>query len=153
LATIETTSVVGLSFLFIVFAWRVTIRQRDAWPFACFPMFSTPIVPDGLRVHRIGLQDVRGRLCWWRPHFYKMQLTLGMRMSAALCSPLDQHKRLTYVLAEILRCVAAERNSVGVVAVCIVERTCTRNIEGVWQVADRTIIRALLSSAPQQGSR
>lgn len=93
------TSVALLIAVLLVPAWFVTLRRRDAWPFSCYPMFSSLMFPETLGIYRIALEHSDGSLRWWNPHFYKLGGTLGKRLVfAALARQTGEVQRIVQLV-------------------------------------------------------
>ena len=79
------------------------IRQRDAWPFSCFPMFSRGLKPEDVEIVRIAIEDGEGRITWWQPAFFRLPDSFGDRFRALWHGGLESPAGAPDVLAMAAR--------------------------------------------------
>jgi hypothetical protein len=139
--------VLFLALGFIAASWIVTIRGRDAWPFSGYPMFSKPVSAERIRVCRIRLEYPGGESRWWRPHYYKLQQTLGLEFKRALGLPLQDRIEPLYSLRlRIEHCLQADPAAAGATSYCMVLRRPVLYPDGTWKTVDEVVQRTALTS-------
>jgi hypothetical protein len=119
-----------------------TILQRSAWPFEAYPMFSTPFIPEKLKVFRIAYEDENGTMQWWRPHNYKFQQILGseVRASFRLPSP-RRERRIEKLFNKIEHCWPDDHGATNARTICIFLRRCYQSENGEWHIAQKAVAR------------
>ena len=136
-----------LSLLTICLSACLAGLRVEAWPFSCYPMFSSPFVPQELRVCRIALECGDGKLLWWRPHFYKLPLLLGERFAWCMGRPPAVRARwLRPLVQETIHCIQNDPGVISARKVCITLRVVTRAQHGKWRIANQVIASFCISS-------
>jgi hypothetical protein len=134
-------------------AWIVTVMQRDAWPFSCYPMFSRPNTPETMSVFRIAFQYSNGTMRWWTPHFYKLQHSLGVDLRPFTGSHSQRVRvRRSRALRIIARCAQEDSMTPPADYLCIVRRRCVLGTDGRWKTIDRVVARIKVSE-PNERTR
>jgi hypothetical protein len=121
----------------------VTIRQKDAFPFSWYPMYSGTHALDKISIVRIALQQQDGGVAWWQSRFYRYPEYTGRKLRALQQAINSGTKNDVFVLLErnrllleVLRLIESEQGSAkDYTAFHIVERTVNNNLA----ITDRTI--------------
>jgi len=137
-------SIALLIAILFVPAWIVTLRRKDAWPFSCYPMFSSLMFPETLGVYRIALEHSDGSLRWWNPHFYKLQGTLGKRLVyAALARRTGEVERIVQLVRSSTN---EDSNLEQARSLCVVLRRCQTAGDEI-KVIDNVVLRIGLAAS------
>jgi hypothetical protein len=140
-----------VSSLLVASALVAMLRQRDAWPFSHYPMFSRRITAENLVVFRIAIEDAGGRIAWWRPRFF--------RMADRLCARLEELARdapnappdspaLLELFAHTERLILADNPvSKSCRAVLFIRRRIERR-DGVFTPRDEVVARLPFPNGP-----
>ena len=140
----EVPSIALLIAVLLIPAWIVTLRRKDAWPFSCYPMFSSLMFPETLGVYRIALEHSDGSLRWWNPHFYKLQGTLGKRLvSAALARRSGEVERIV----QLVRSSTSEDSNLEQArSLCVVLLQCQTAGDEI-KIIDNVVLRIRLAAS------
>jgi len=119
----------------------VTIRQKDAFPFSWYPMYSGAHALSKINIVRIALQQQDGSITWWQSRFYRYPEYTGRKLQGL--QRMKGTKNEVFVslernrlLLEVLRLIESEQGSAkDYTAFHIVERTVNDNLV----IADRTV--------------
>lgn len=120
----------------------VTIRQKDAFPFSWYPMYSGSHSLDKVNVFRVALQKQEGGITWWQSRFYRYPEYVGRKLQGLRQAKAGTQKEVfvllerNRLLLEVLRLIESEEGSAkDYTAFHIVERTVNNNLA----ITDRTI--------------
>lgn len=141
----------ALACLLLIPMWVVAYRQRDAWPYSWYPMFSKPKNPERVVVYRIAIQLKTGERAWWRPRYGKVQESLGLgfqklALSTALGPALAREE--AELVARLIHYVRADSSPTEeAVAICVMRRVATLQPAGGFEVRDELYRQYSLAGA------
>ncbi len=134
----------------LVPAWVALARQRDAWPYSYYPMFSGYLTPEKVVVLRIALERAGGERVWWRPRYAKLQEILGQEFQALVGSDLPPYGRRRWeadLVARVIHLIRHDRPAAGdLAAVCVLRRCVVTEPGGGFGVREELVRRYPLTS-------